>query len=114
MGPLNGLRLRLAKTRPGEGGGAVPKAAPPSLRGPRTTRMLVGKVELVGVAGRTLTEVWGERDLRPETETAGEAMEAEDVEDALEWEWWWCGMERIEETEEEVDLRPRRPPEERR
>lgn len=39
--------------------------------------------------------------------------EAEDVEEALEWVWtWW--MERTEETDEEVDLRPRRPALERR
>lgn len=31
------------------------------------------------------------------------------VEEALECEWrWWC-MDRMEETDEEVDLRPRRP-----
>ena len=84
MGPLKGLRFRLAKMRPGEGGGTAPNAAPPSLRGARTTRILVGKVELVGVAGRTLTEECGDFVLCPETETAGEAMEADDVEDALE------------------------------
>lgn len=40
----------------------------------------------------------------------------EDVDEALEWLWWWlvwC-MERIEDTDEEVDLRPRRPAEDRR
>lgn len=58
--------------------------------------------------------LWGDlASLRPETETAGEAMD-EDVDEALECEWWWCGMERIEETDEDVDLRPRRPPLERR
>ena len=50
----------------------------------------------------------------PLTEPAGEASEAEDMDEALLWEWWWCGMERIEDTDEDVDFRPRRPPEERR
>lgn len=36
-------------------------------------------------------------------------MDAEDVEEALECEWWWCGIERIEDTEDEVDFLPRRP-----
>lgn len=60
MGPLKGLRFRLANIRPGDGGGTVPNAAPPSLSGPRTTRMLEGKVDEVGVAGRTFTEEWGD------------------------------------------------------
>ena len=30
----------------------------------RTRRILEGKDEIVGVAGRTLTEVWGDRDDR--------------------------------------------------
>jgi hypothetical protein len=80
--------------------------------------MLVGKEVDVGVAGRTLTDEWGDRGTLwgAETETAGEAMEteAEDVDDALLCVWWWWGMLRIEDTDEEVDLRPRRPPEERR
>jgi hypothetical protein len=79
--------------------------------------MLDGKDEDVGVAGRTFTLAWG--DLAslcewPDTLTAGEATDAEDVEEALECEWWWCGRERIEETDEEVDFLPRRPPLERR
>lgn len=86
IGPLNGLRFRFAKMRPGEGGGTAPKAAPPSLRGARTTRMLEGKVEPVGVAGRTLTEVCGDFVLWPETETVGEAREADEVDEALECE----------------------------
>jgi len=123
MGPLKGERLRLAKTRPegkpGEGGGTAPNALFPSVvteRPPvRTTRMLLGKEDEVGVAGSTLMLLCGDLvSLWPDTETAGEPMEMEDVEDALECEWWWCGIERIEETEEDVDLRPRRPPLERR
>jgi hypothetical protein len=58
-----------------------------------------------------LTDVCG---LRPVSlklaEPVGEASEAEleDVEDALDSVcWWW--MERMEETEDEVDLRPRSP-----
>lgn len=50
----------------------------------------------------------------PEMETAGEAMDALDVEDALECEWWCRGIERMDETDEDVDFLPRRPPLERR
>lgn len=70
MGPLNGLRFRLAKTRPegkpGEGGGTAPNAELPSavllrLRLPvRTTRMFEGKEDDVGVAGRTFMLLCGD------------------------------------------------------
>jgi hypothetical protein len=50
----------------------------------------------------------------PDTEAEGEAMDIEEVEEALECVWWWWGIERMEETEEEVDFLPRRPPLERR
>lgn len=84
----------------------------------RTRRRLDGKEVDVGVAGRILTEWCGERpapswDLDMEVET--EPLEL--VEEALLWLWWWAWcMERIEETEDDVDFRPRRPvgPEERR
>lgn len=40
-------------------------------------------------------------------------LDADEVDEALEWVWtWW--MLRIEDTEDDVDLRPRRPAEERR
>ena len=73
--------------------------------------MFEGKDAAVGVAGRTLTEVCGEReDFENGTDECTE-FEVDDVEDALEWEGiWW--MLRMEETEEDVDFRPRRPPEE--
>jgi hypothetical protein len=46
-----------------------------------TTRTCEGKVDVVGVAGRTLIEPRGERgDLRVML-----VIDAEDVEDALEW-----------------------------
>jgi hypothetical protein len=81
--------------------------------------MLEGKVEEVGVAGSTLMLLCGDFRwlwlwLWPDMLTAGEAMLAEDVEEALECVWWWCGMLRMEDTDEDVDLRPRRPPDERR
>jgi hypothetical protein len=41
----------------------------------------------------------------------------DEVDEALLWEWWWVWCrERTDETEEDVDLRPRRPvgPDERR
>ncbi len=124
-GPLKGLRFLFAKMSPGEGGGAVPKAAVLSLRvgivvgeaPERTRRMFDGKVEDVGVAGRTLILPCGDLVLwcpPPTVETLGEAMEADDVEDALLWLWWWCGMLLILDIDEEVDFLPRRPPEERR
>ena len=81
----------------------------------RTMRMLEGKAEVVGVAGRTLMELWGERVGGLEEGRAEDWMEVEveEVEEALECECaWW--MLRMEETDEEVDLRPRRPCEERR
>lgn len=85
----------------------------------RTRRMFEGKVVEVGVAGRTLMLLCGLFVLWllmwPLTvETLGDAMEADDVEDALLWVWWWCGIERMLLTELLVDLRPRRPPEDRR
>ena len=79
--------------------------------------MLDGKEAFVGVAGRTLTEACGDLGMEVlwvETEMEGEVMLMEEVDEALEWVWWWWGIERMEEMDEEVDLRPRRPPEERR
>jgi hypothetical protein len=66
MGPLNGLRFRLAKMRPGLGGGRALKAARDSfpvarLSGLRATRTFEGKLFEVGVAGRTFTEECGLR-----------------------------------------------------
>jgi hypothetical protein len=51
--------------------------------------MLEGKLEEVGVAGSTLMLLWGDLEGLcewPLVETAGEAREAEDVDDALECE----------------------------
>ena len=96
---------------------AAAGSGPPA--GARTTRMLLGKLEVVGVDGSTLTDECG---LRPAAaalllvaETEGEAIEADadEVEDALEAEWRCSWMLRMEETEEVVDLRPRRPEERR-
>lgn len=82
--------------RPGEGGGACPKAAPPSLRPvlrtARPRRILDGNEAFVGVAGRTLTDAWGDLGidvLCVETEIEGEVMLMEEVDEALEWVWWW-------------------------
>lgn len=99
IGPLNGLRFRFAKTRPdgkpGEGGGTAPNAELPSLTavesrerppGLRTRRMLEGKEDEVGVAGRTLMLLCGDfvSLLWCEPETDGDPMDIEDVEEALE------------------------------
>jgi hypothetical protein len=51
--------------------------------------------------------------VEPVGETTTEA-DAEEVEEALECEWWCLWMDRIEETDDDVDLRPRRPVELRR
>ena len=102
--------------RPGEGGGRVANAALDSPAEPaRTTRMLDGKAEDVGVAGSTLTLLCG---LRPGFRLAlgvGLARPVDwlDVLEVLECEWWWWIL-RTEDTDEEVDLRPRRPAELRR
>lgn len=130
LGPLNGLRLRFANMMPGLGGGAWLNAAPPSLAPAvrvemllmfgapaRTRRMFDGKVEDVGVAGSTLMLLCGDLCfvLAPlRVDTLGEPTEMEDVLDALLCVWWWCGIERMLDTELLVDLRPRRPPEDRR
>ena len=137
LGPLKGERLRLANMMPGEGGCAVPNAAvlsvalipvfvfvsvfvprPREGAPARTRRMLLGNVVDVGVAGRTLMLLCGlflTWEMCPLTvDTLGDAMEALDVDDALLWVWWWCGIDLMLLTELEVDLRPRRPPEERR
>ena len=51
----------------------------------RTTRIFEGKAEVVGVAGRTFTDVWGERvDLILTTDELME-FELEEVEEAFEW-----------------------------
>lgn len=70
IGPLKTLRFLLAKIgKPGLGGGRSENAAPPSslsLSGPcaRTRRILDGKDDEVGAAGRTLTEECGLRSLK--------------------------------------------------
>ena len=76
----------------------------------RTRRMLLGKLPVVGVAGRTLTEWCGLRGWRGVLEMVVEMEPLEEVELALLWLWWWvlC-MDRMEETEDEVDFRPRSP-----
>lgn len=82
---------------------------------PRTNLKLLGKEVVVGVAGRTFTEWCGERPtaltLPPPAPVAVLTDPFELVDDALECEWWcWCWwIERMDETDEDVDLRPRRP-----
>ncbi len=49
--------------------------------------MLEGKAEVVGVAGRTLTEAWGDREILPMVAEAGLLMELDEVEEALECVW---------------------------
>jgi len=61
------------------------------------------------VEGRTLTEEWGEREVLEKLTLEWMELDVEEVEEALEWLGiWW--MLRMEETDDEVDLRPRRPP----
>jgi len=86
----------------------------------RTRRMLLGNPgnpPAVGVAGRTLTEWCGDRvDCIGVLDTDVDTEPLDEVELALLCEWWWVWCsERTDETDDEVDLRPRRPgPEERR
>jgi hypothetical protein len=64
---------------------------------PLTRRIFVGKdVVVVGVAGSTFTDEWGDLDSLcwwcecEDMETAGEAMLVELVDEAFECEcWWW-------------------------
>jgi hypothetical protein len=92
MGPLNGLRLRLANMIPGLGGGSELNAADDSVlmvRGLRGT-MCGGNVPLVGVAGRTFTLACGLRAILMEEVPVGEAREpdVEEIEEAFDRECW--------------------------
>lgn len=73
--------------------------------------MFEGNEEMVGVAGRTLTDVCGEREGLENGAEEWIEFEVDEVEEALEWLGTWWTL-RIEEMEDEVDLRPRRPPDE--
>lgn len=97
IGPRKGVFFRLAKTSPPEEEEeeVVGVGKADSLNGEaRTRRILEGKAEMVGVAGRTLTDEWGDRvDLAPPA-LGGMAeectlFEVEEVEEALEWVWTW-------------------------
>lgn len=74
----------------------------------------------MGVAGRTFTEWCGDEEEPrwsvPPLDMAVETDPLELVDDALECEcWWWCWwIDRIDDTDDDVDFRPRRPPEVRR
>lgn len=72
--------------------------------------MLEGKDATVGVEGRTLTEVCGDLDDFENGTEEWMELEVEEVEEAFEWvgKWW---MLRMEDTDDEVDLRPLKPPE---
>ena len=51
--------------------------------------MFEGNVEMVGVAGRTLTEVCGEREGLEKAAEEWMELVVEDVEEALEWLGTW-------------------------
>lgn len=110
MGPLKGLRFRRAKIMPGDGGGRLLNTAPASLGPPpRTSRTLEGNVVAVGVEGRTLTDVCGLRPSLAIVAAVGDAIDAavDDALDALVCEGWgWADL--IDDSDEEVDLRPRK------
>lgn len=81
----------------------------------RTNRMLLGnRVFAVGVAGSIFTDECGDRDIL--VDAAGVDTVSRlfvDAEDAFECvRAWW--MLRIEDTDDEVDLRPRSPADDRR
>lgn len=117
IGPLNGVRFRLVKTSPGEEGPKLLKAELPSLKlsafgGGRSPRISLGDPG-VGVLGSTLSvDMLGlARRLREglvATPREGEATELEEPDEATECDCRWPCIERIEETDDEVDLRPRR------
>ena len=120
IGPLKTVFFRFAKTRPGEGI-APAKARSSKVEGRfkgggvvRTRRTFEGNAEVVGVAGRTLRELWGERAVGRGLFMAEDMTELEldEVDEVLECACAWC-MLRIDETEEEVDFLPRKPAEER-
>jgi hypothetical protein len=68
---------------------------------------------VVGVAGSTLIEACGDRPTLLPPGLCRFSRLLEDADEALLCVWW-RGMLRIDETEDEVDLRPRRPTEPRR
>lgn len=93
IGPLKRFFLRLANTRPPVLLEPKPWVEAELPQGPslnvdmgvwRTTRMLEGKEPVVGVAGRTLTEWWGERVGRGTLLIEVETEPLEEVEEALE------------------------------
>lgn len=49
--------------------------------------MFDGNAVTVGVAGRTLTEVWGEREALEKGTEEWTELDVDDVEDAFEWVW---------------------------
>lgn len=105
MGPLKTERFRRAKTgKPGDDGGGIDPKAPfasgPSVGrdpmseggGRRWNLMPDGNVVLVGVEGRTLTELCGDlpsRDPDVDDMPEGEAIEALDVLEAFDCVRWW-------------------------
>ena len=136
IGPLKAERLRRAKTRleAGEdrnGAGAaslntdcmrscgsgispgMPSAVLRFVWLPRTRRTLLGRrLEAPGVVGSTLTDGCGDLDTRAVGVDADPTL-LEDTDDALECVCvWW--MLRIDEMDDEVDLRPRSPADDRR
>lgn len=77
--------------------------------------MLDGRLLDCGVTGRTLTEWCGEVPRwRVDLDMDVDTDPFELVDEALEWVCWWWWIDRIEDTEDDVDLRPRSPADERR
>ena len=68
-----------------------------------------GTALVVGVAGSTITECCGYRGV-----LVVDAIELDDVDDALECVWWWWWIDRTEETDDDVDFLPRSPADGRR
>ena len=113
-GPLGGRRFRLLDGKPGLGS---PKRAVSLywLGGALTNRMLDGNVSAVGVAGNTLIDVRGERAVVVVVVVMDGVREFNDADDAFECECECrCRMDRTDDTDDDVDFRPRSPAEGRR
>ena len=135
IGPLNADRFLRANTRLDDGeqrngagaaslkaegifpGDSVKSPSPLLLKlllFPLTRRILLGNLDdAPGVVGSTLSDECGDLAGGRAVGVDADPTLFDEIDDAFEWVWaWW--MLRMEDIEDEVDLRPRKPVEERR